>query len=85
MESEWGSVDEFIKKYSSKVTPDLAARRRQVWFAFDYLGSLLRRGLVDEDLVFDAQGYRQVILWARFKPLIDYYRENDYGPRYLEN
>ena len=28
MESEWGSVDEFIKKYSSKVTPDLAARRR---------------------------------------------------------
>ncbi len=85
MRYDWGNVDEFLKKYHSAIAPDLTARRNEVWFAFDYMGSLLLRVLVDEDLVFDAQGYGQVIQWARFKPVIEHFRKTEFGPRYLEN
>jgi hypothetical protein len=81
----WGDIDDFMKKYDSTVNPDSHALRWEVWATYDNLGYLLREGLVDKEMVFNSMGTWSILIFGRFKPVIDHYRRVELGPRWMEN
>jgi len=49
------------------------------------MGYLLHEELVDKEILFNSAGAHSVLIWGRYKPIFDYYRRVELGPRYLEN
>jgi hypothetical protein len=82
---KWNNVDDYLKKYDSTVNPESYVLRNHVWFTFDSLGGLMREGLVDSGIVFNAAGGNCISVWGMYKPVFDYYRRVEFGPRWLEN
>ena len=50
-----------------------------------HIGFLLREGLVDREIVFNSAGSLCTVIWGRYKSIIDYYRRNELGPKWLDN
>ena len=86
---DWKDTDDFMKKYDSSVNTEDArehwALRWSVWNTYDNLGYLLREGLVNDDIVFNSSGNDSIFIWARYWPMIDYYRRSQLGQRLLDN
>jgi hypothetical protein len=82
---DWKDLDDYMKKYDSAVNAESYAQRWTVWTAYDNLGYLLREGLVNKDILFNSLGTGSVLIWGRYKPVIDYYRRRELGPQWLEN
>ena len=82
---DWQDIDDYMKKYDSKVSTESYSQRMNVWTAYDNMGYLLREGLVDREILFNSAGAHCILIWGRYKPIIDYYRRVELGPRYLEN
>jgi hypothetical protein len=59
------SVDDYLKKYGTVAEID------QVWIVYGVLGMLLRRKLVDIDIINDVTGRTAIMLWEKLKPLIE--------------
>ncbi len=82
---EWEDLDDFMKKYDSTVNPESHAQRWTVWSTYDSLGYLLRERLVDREVLFNSMGVWSIMIWGKFKPVIDLYRRRELGPRWMEN
>ena len=86
---DWKDIDDFLKKYDSTVNTEASrehfAQRHSVWEAYNNVGYLLRKGLVDEDIVYNAAGWDAVDIWHRYWSIIDYYRRVETGPRWYEH
>jgi len=86
---DWKDTDDFLKKYDASVNTEASrehfAQRHSVWVLYNNVGYLLRKGLVDEDIVYNAAGWDAVDIWHRYWPIIDYYRRVETGPRWYEN
>ncbi len=67
---EWEDYEDFEMKYGSENNPDVAAKRYYLWRQFDAIGYLLKKGLIDADMVFQL-GINVVIWqWAKWEPII---------------
>jgi hypothetical protein len=86
---DWKDVNDFMKKYDDSVknegVKELFAQRYSVWLAYDNVGYLLRKGLVDDEVVFNSAGSDSVVIWGRYWSMIDYYRRTELGQKFLEN
>jgi len=82
---EWIDVDDFLKKYDHRVNTESYAQRWRVWMEYENLGYLLREGLIDREILFNAVSIGSILIWGRYKPVIDYYRKRELGPRFMEN
>jgi len=82
---EWIDIDDFLKKYDHTVNTESYAQRWTVWMAYENLGYLLREGLIDREILFNAASTGCVLIWGRYQPVIDYYRKRQLGPRFMEN
>jgi len=82
---DWRDPDDFRKRYDHRVNHESFAQRWSVWGTYDNLGYLLREGLVDRDIMFNSLGFGSVMIWGRYKPVIDDIRRRELGPRWLEN
>ena len=68
---DWRDPDDFRKRYDHRVNHESFAQRWSVWGTYDNLGYLLREGLVDRDIMFNSLGFGSVMIWGRYKPVID--------------
>jgi hypothetical protein len=66
----WTDYDDFERKYGSDNNPDNYAKRVYVWGLCDNFGYMLRKDLIDRDLVFDRFHYTLLYLWAKFEGVI---------------
>ena len=85
MQLDWIDVDDYMKKYDHRVNPESFAQRWTVWISYDNLGYLLREGLINREILFNAAATSSILMWGKYKPIIDYYRKKELGPRYMEN
>jgi hypothetical protein len=67
---EWTDYEDFEKKYGTEKNIDSASIRLSLWYNFNTLGELLRRGLVDEDTLYYALGWNVVTLWQKFESVV---------------
>jgi hypothetical protein len=68
---EWKDLDEFFQKYDSSVNMDNFEKRYSMWTFYDGLGMLLKKGLVDKEMIYYLMGgYSVYWYWEKFKDVI---------------
>jgi hypothetical protein len=71
---QFTDFEDFKKKYDSSASTESYAKRHSVLTTYDILGWQLRKGLIDMDSIPDIQAFGLVLLWHKFKPIIEGYR-----------
>jgi hypothetical protein len=72
--TEWVDYEDFERKYGTENNVDSASARLSIWYAYNSLGELLKRGMVDEDTLYSATGWSAVWIWKRFESVIPEHR-----------
>jgi hypothetical protein len=72
---EWKDYGDFEKKYGTENNIESSSIRLSVWFTFNTLGELLKKGLVDEDTLYSAIGWNAVTIWQKFESVVVEHRE----------
>ena len=82
---EWDDLLDFERKYGTSTgSYENYSKRYAYWKYFDGIGELLRRGLIEPELVYSLLGQTEVILfWDKFGSLILEYREVLKLPEYF--
>jgi hypothetical protein len=71
LEMEWNDYDDFEKKYGSDFNRDNYAKRQALWYTYDTIGLLLKKGLIDRNLIFGDMGFHEpLVLWHKFGGVI---------------
>jgi hypothetical protein len=70
MNMEWEDYDDYERKYGSDFNPDNYSKRMTSWGRFNMMGLLLRRGLIDKDLLFESTPAAALQHWTKFKDVI---------------
>jgi len=82
---EWDDLLDFEAKYGTSTgSYENYGKRYAYWKSFDGIGELLRRGLIEAELVYSLLGQTEVIVfWDKFGDLILEYREVLKLPEYF--
>jgi hypothetical protein len=76
MQMQWDDIEDFYEKYDSSVNIDNFAKRFRAWFFLDGVGLLMKKGLIDREMVYYLMGgYLGNWLWEKFGDVIKYQRE----------
>ncbi|MGD0805856.1 MAG: hypothetical protein ABSA11_17475 [Candidatus Bathyarchaeia archaeon] len=75
----WKDLQDFREKYDSSTNLDNSTLRHHYWLQMDTLGYLLKNGFVDREIIYISGGWMAMMLWVRFKPLIEEFRRTEMG------
>lgn len=65
--------------------PEERKKLEILWYYFEFLGVLVNRKYINEDIVFDQQGSFIVGMWEKTREVIKARREDKNAPMYMEN
>ncbi len=85
MYMEWDDYADFERKYGSDNNPKAYLQRITLWNAYNNYGVLLKKGLIDPEMVYDATGSFIIMFWEKWRPIIMEQRIRYMGPNYLEH
>ncbi len=72
---EWSDLDDFLQKFDSSVNMENFEKRYSRWTFYDGLGMLLKKGLVDKEMIYYLMGgYSAYWYWEKFKEVIQFSR-----------
>lgn len=76
-EMEWGDFDDFARKYDSSVNIDNFAMRYNQWYFWEGIGLLLKKGLIDREMIYYllSSGFGVLLAWDKFGSLIKEMRD----------
>ena len=74
--AEFTDYEDYMKKYDSSTNPEHYGKRGSVWWNYNAIGFLLKRGHVSIDEVLDLIGTQAVLLWDKWGDMIFEVREN---------
>jgi len=83
MYMEWDDYADFERKYGSDNNPEAYAQRLTLWNTFNNYGVLLKNGLIDPEMIYDAAGGSIVMSWEKWRPIVMEQRIRYMGPNYL--
>jgi hypothetical protein len=75
---EWTDFEDFKTKYDHRADPENARMRIAVWNRFETIGMLCKEGLLDVNTLYNVVGGVLQVIWFKFKPIIEMYRETEY-------
>ena len=71
LQMEWTDFEDFSRKYDSSVNLENFEKRYSYWSYFDGIGMLLKKGLVDREMIYYLTGgYEAYWHWEKFKDVI---------------
>ena len=82
---QWTDFEDFKRKYDSTVNPESYSKRMSLWYMYDMMGYLYKSGLIDLNTVANVGGSFPFWDWFRFKPIVEGYRKDAFGPRGFSN
>ncbi len=82
---EWSDFEDFKSKYDHRANPENAANRMAMWNRFETIGMLYREGLLDLKTLYGGIGGVLTVMWFKFKPIIEMYRDTEYDATAYEN
>ena len=85
MYMEWDDYADFERKYGSDNNPKAYLQRITLWHAFNNYGVLLKNGLIDPEMIYDAIGGTTIMYWEKWRPIIMEQRIRYMGPNYVEH
>ncbi len=75
----WKDAEDFRAKYDSNINLDNSTVRHHYWLQMDTLGYLLKNGLVDREIIYISGGWMAMMLWVRFRDMIEEFRRTEMG------
>ena len=85
MYMEWEDYADFERKYGSDNNREAYLERITIWNTYNNYGVLLKNGLIDPEMVYDAAGAPLLMGWEKWRPIIMEQRVRYMGPNYLEH
>jgi hypothetical protein len=86
MNMEWSDFEDFEKKYDSKVNEENYAKRTAFVTTVNYIGYLVKEGLIDVGSVYEICGEAIMDVWLKFRPIfLKYVELGGYGKDIFEN
>jgi hypothetical protein len=85
LKMQWNDLDDYKNKYDSTVNPENFAKRQAFWQTSDLLGYLYRTGVLDVQTIYNVGGFGILLVWRKFKAIIEEYRRWEYPSDYLGN
>ena len=82
---EWSDFEDFKGKYDHRANPENATTRMALWNRFETIGMLYREGLLDMKTLYGGIGGVLTVLWFKFNPIIEMYRDTEYDETAYEN
>ena len=82
---EWSDFEDFKSKYDHRANPENAKTRLALWNRFETIGMLYREGLLDLKTLYGGIGGVLQVIWFKFKPIIEMYREKEYDTEAYAN
>jgi hypothetical protein len=80
MLAKWTSIDDYMKKYDSKVDPESFLAHLSYFTTCEVLGFQYKRGLIDLETVYEMCGEPIIDTWLMYKPIIEEYKRlGEYG------
>ena len=79
MTREWNSVQDYNKKYLGK---EEIANFVILMNWFESFGSLLKKGFLDADLVYEVVPTNATTFWEKYEPIAKWVRENGNYPHF---
>jgi len=73
---EWDDTDDFWEKYSESKNPEMAAKYGTMFQYYDGLGYLWKEGVIDIKSLSVYMGWGCLLLWKRYKPIVEGYRKH---------
>ena len=71
-EMRWDDYDDFTRKYDSSVNLENFAQRYNHWYFYEGMGLLLKKELVDKEMIYHllSAGFGVLMDWDKFGPII---------------
>jgi hypothetical protein len=67
----WDDYHDFETRYGTDVNPENAAKRYAIWYFWDGMGHLFRKGLIDRDTLYSMSSAGNVLwFWDKFGSVI---------------
>jgi len=82
---EWTDYGDFEKKYGSENNVEAAAKRFGMWLSLNAVGGMLRNGVLSTEDCYDAGLHGLLMLWVKYKPIIEEVRRRYWGKDYLKD
>jgi hypothetical protein len=76
---DWKDHDDFMAKYDSRVNLENFADRWSFLGMLDVLGFQVKAGLVDLETIYELNWAPVLMIWMKFRPIIEEYKKTDYG------
>jgi hypothetical protein len=73
---EWDDYDDFMEKYDGNKDPEMEAKYGTIFQYYDGLGYLWKEGVIDIESLSVYLGWGCIILWNRYKPIVEGYRRH---------
>jgi hypothetical protein len=85
MNYEWSNYEEFERKYGSDNNIEATAKRYALLNKYDQIGSLVKKGFVNMDDLYDLTLTGLPFLWAKYGDVIEEGRKRYNGSDFLVN
>jgi len=84
MTMEWKDHEDFMKKYGYS-NPEMFGKWVSQFFAFEAMGSLLRRKVIKAQTLYTLGGYGAIWTWDKYKDIIQSRRDVAWGRDYMSD
>ena len=82
---KWDDVDEFWKTYGQHTNHDAFISVTSILWYFESVGILLRRKLIDVNLIDALYSDRYIQFWKKIEPILRGIRDDFDNPHYYSN
>ena len=78
---KWSDYEDYMRKYGPFQNAVENGKHATIFMLYDGIGTLLRHGLIDSELVYDLTYAGSIALWEKFLPLVTGWRANYSAPQ----
>jgi hypothetical protein len=81
----WEDYDDFMTKYSLPNNLEANVKWSHYFASLEGLGILIKKGVIDPDLVYSSQYGSIITIWEKFLPIIEEWRKRTDSPHLYED
>jgi hypothetical protein len=83
MSAEWTDFNDYYEKYGPENNAELNSFRSSLWNRFNAAGLMIRDGMIDVKMYVDYVGDAPVMMWYKYRDIVEEYRRRFHLPSYL--
>ena len=84
-DQEWTDYDDWYEKYGPETNLEAIATWNAILAYFEGVGQLMRRKMIDKDLVYDLLSIIAITIWEKMEPTVKGQRERKNNPRIFDD